>query len=99
VGGGGAPQERKREAREPNGSRFLPLELEDRRIELCAGQERQDYSGNAGEEFDPRLICTQHSRADGSADNQLRDRSDDDLRQGGRDAEPDRKQACDYRKA
>src|SRR5882672_2669061 len=69
------------------------------RQELSMHRQGKPSSALAGQEFDPRLICTQHRRANGSADNQLRDRSDDDLRQRGRHAKPDRKQTCNYRKA
>jgi hypothetical protein len=42
VGGRGAPDERKKEARQPDRRGLLPFELEDQWIEFGAGKERQD---------------------------------------------------------
>ena len=92
-----APQKRKKEARKPDRSRLLPLQFENHRIELRSSKEGQNDRADAGEKLDPQLVRAQYGRSDRGADNQLGDRSDNDLRQSSGNAEPDREQARDQR--
>ncbi len=99
MGARRATQKRKKEAGEADRDRLLPFELEHHRIELGAGEERQDDRADAGEEFDPGLVGPEQRRADGGAEDQLRHGADHDFGQRGRDAEPDREEARDQSEA
>jgi branched-chain amino acid transport system permease protein len=89
VRGRRADQEWKEESGKANGDRLLPLEFEHLGIEFGAGEKRQHDRADSGEKFDPRLISSQHRGANDCADDQLRDRANDNFRQRGRNAEPD----------
>ncbi len=71
---------------------FAPLRAEHRWIELGAGEEGEKDGSRGGEECDPALGSTEQSGAHEGADEQLRNRADDDLREGRRDSEPNRDQ-------
>ena len=92
-----ASQKWEKEAREPDSGRFLPFELENLWVEFGTREKRQDDRANSRKKFDPGLISAEHGRANDSANNQLRNCSDNDFGKCRRDAEPDRKQARDKR--
>jgi hypothetical protein len=94
-----ARQERKEEARKPDGGRLLPLQFENHRIKFRSSQEGQNDRADAGEKLDPRLVRAQQGRSDGGADDQLGDRPNNDLGQSGGNPQPDREQARDQREA
>src|SRR5262245_19144474 len=87
--------EGKEETRKPDGARFLPLRAEDDRIELGSGEKSEHNRAETREELDPGLIGAENRRADRGANDELRDRADNDLGQRRRNPEPDGKQAGD----
>ena len=91
-----AAEKRKKEAREPDRRRLLPLEAEHHGIELRAGQEREHDRADAGEEFHPAFVGSEHGRPNDRSQDQLREGPHHDLGQRCRDAQPDRKQAGDH---
>ena len=97
IGRRRAAEKRKEEADQAECGGLLPFLLENLRIELGAGEKGQHDGADPGEEFDPWLVDAERCRSEGSADDQLRQRSDDDFRQRGGDPQPSRKQARDQR--
>ncbi len=64
---------------ESDGSRFLPLALENVGIEFRTGKECEDNRADAGKKLDPKLVGSKHGGADDGTDDQLSDCSDNNL--------------------
>jgi hypothetical protein len=72
------------------------LRLEDHGVKLSACKKRKDYRACAREKPNPVSFCTKAAmNSNHGANNQLRNRADNDLRQRCRDSEPDRQQSGD----
>jgi hypothetical protein len=95
VGGGGAAEEGSEEAHQADDHRLLPFRPEGGGVELGAGQEGEDDGAGAGEEGDPRRLGAEAREAEVRADRQLGDGADEDLGEGGRDAQRNGRESGD----
>ena len=77
----GRSEEWREESHQSHGRRFFPFFAEHVRVEFGPCQEREDDSARAGQKRDPFGLGVQHVAPNQSADDQLGDGADDDLRQ------------------
>src|SRR6185312_5709222 len=93
VGGSGAAQKWAEEAGKANSGRLSPFQFEHRRIELGAGQKRQDDGTETGQEFHPGLVSPENRVTNHGPDDELCDCPDYDFGKRSRYPKPDREQA------
>ncbi len=99
IGRRGAAQEGREKPDQPQRRRFLPIAPEYDGVELRAGQEREHDGAGAGQELDPGFVASEHVGAEEGSEDQLRERSDDDLGQRRRYAEPQCEQRGEKRQS
>src|SRR5439155_685880 len=78
--------------------RFLPFAPENLGIQFRAGEEGEHDGAGTGEELDPGLIRSQERGTEGSAEDELRHRADQDLGERIGYLDPDREQRREQRK-
>jgi hypothetical protein len=79
VGDGGAAEEGREEADQPDDGRLPPTGAKDLRVEFRAREKGEHYRPCSSEECDPGLLRAVERRADTGPDDELGDGADDDL--------------------
>ena len=95
----GCAEERCEEAGQADDGGLLPLESEDARVQLGAGQEREHDGAGPGQKGHPGAGGSKGIGTDDDSDDQLGHRADHDLRQRRGDLEPDREQGGNQRES